>query len=936
MRVEQFALYREDVRDLVELTVGKMDLYLIAAALLVDRTIVMICKQNEAFPSWSPEWAVTLNGMSLASGVFYLLLCLWLALYASISAQSFGARILTQFVRIPFATPEQLARVTRTAQDFEGQNTDNLLRVPIIGASPGQGLTRISEVTSGRPTATTAGRPTAATEPARDSTATGIVDTSGWNLLPLEMLQHIQLYRRVQLNWQAYDAYARVCLFLGASSLLYSCLYWSLGQFLQLARAPVPALGVGIIFASCQMLLCKLDLRMNRTDTFWICLLLALTPIFTTWGLLLHQENIASKGELAPIWHLAMSLCGVFAHLLHALVAIFTLWSAWPDTVNDQGALLPNRFKSSLYLDVFGWLLNTASQPLSGGPPAVRAIRRVTRLVSSSIRRSTTSGSISFADEADSHRSSEMLRTGSTLHGSTNIMSLALPECDEEALNSAPTAASNSMYVQRRVERSALALPTSRPPTPRNTPDDTSPDAVMREPSIEVNPGPSLARQVSHTSQVSSISVSEDLQREFARFFPQSLMPTQPQESNFGGHEAVSLVQMLGSTLPHTAAPSTFAPAPPTSISDKVDQPGEIPWSAFKHGTVVIISLWILTTLQVVLSVVMGWEVTKQADDPHQEGTNASRPDLLLARSSCRVLAGRHGPSDVMLGSVQNTWQQVLASAGGIVAGQLEEALGSRRLLSAEGACSLSRPLRDVSLACRAAGSSRQCVAALLDRGGQEVTLCRLSRRGASLVARRWAVLRLPPGRPPLVALAAGWPLARGSGHSRLGGLRVYGRDTAGALLTFRGVSRRDGQGGSSPCSLVPELELEPPSRAGVSEVSSTSLGLLDGTLAPLEEEHLFSVGPLLLSLRARGFSEEACSSRGCSVGAAARGRLSVLGDVEVRAWDFVSGRRVHWRERSADERTSGLLAAAAAGGPWARVVLEALCRAGGDPSEAT
>ncbi|OLQ00313.1 putative GTP-binding protein EngB [Symbiodinium microadriaticum] len=47
MRVAQFRLYREDVRDLVELTVGKMDLYLVSSALLIDRTTVMITKANE-------------------------------------------------------------------------------------------------------------------------------------------------------------------------------------------------------------------------------------------------------------------------------------------------------------------------------------------------------------------------------------------------------------------------------------------------------------------------------------------------------------------------------------------------------------------------------------------------------------------------------------------------------------------------------------------------------------------------------------------------------------------------------------------------------------------------------------------------------------------------------------------------------------------------
>ena len=97
-----------DVRDLVELTVAKMDLYLIAAALLIDRLMMMVCKQHEALPTGSPAWAVALNALSLTAGVFYLVLALWLAMYASISAQSFGARLLTQFVRLPVPSLDQM------------------------------------------------------------------------------------------------------------------------------------------------------------------------------------------------------------------------------------------------------------------------------------------------------------------------------------------------------------------------------------------------------------------------------------------------------------------------------------------------------------------------------------------------------------------------------------------------------------------------------------------------------------------------------------------------------------------------------------------------------------------------------------------------------------------------------------------------------------
>merc|ERR1719223_1488678 len=100
------------------------------------------------------------------------------------------------------------------------------------------------------------------------------------NLLPTAMLDHISLYRRVQLNWQAYDAYARVSLFCGANAVLYCCLYWCLGEFLQKSEsAQLPAIGVAAIFATCQLVLSRLDLRLRRRETVMLGVIVFITPL---------------------------------------------------------------------------------------------------------------------------------------------------------------------------------------------------------------------------------------------------------------------------------------------------------------------------------------------------------------------------------------------------------------------------------------------------------------------------------------------------------------------------------------------------------------------------------------------------------------------------------------------------------------------------------
>eukprot|EP00435_Cladocopium_sp_Y103_P026680 s3170_g6.t1 len=76
------------------------------------------------------------------------------------------------------------------------------------------------------------------------------------------------------------------------------------------------------------------------------------------------QRRLKSKPwKMASL--LLMNFCAITAHVLHTIVAYMVLMAAWPDANHhDEEALLPGKFRSTLYLDVFGWLLN----PTGPGP----------------------------------------------------------------------------------------------------------------------------------------------------------------------------------------------------------------------------------------------------------------------------------------------------------------------------------------------------------------------------------------------------------------------------------------------------------------------------------------------------------------------------------------------------------------------------------------
>ncbi|CAL1164787.1 unnamed protein product [Cladocopium goreaui] len=106
MQLKRFALFRDDVRDLVTLTVDRMDVYHLIGALFMKFCIIVFCKGR--IQASAPPFVLQLFQLSNACAFMYLLLAVWLSMHASIASHSFGVKMLTRFVRLPIPTQKQL------------------------------------------------------------------------------------------------------------------------------------------------------------------------------------------------------------------------------------------------------------------------------------------------------------------------------------------------------------------------------------------------------------------------------------------------------------------------------------------------------------------------------------------------------------------------------------------------------------------------------------------------------------------------------------------------------------------------------------------------------------------------------------------------------------------------------------------------------------
>eukprot|EP00425_Heterocapsa_triquetra_P032607 CAMPEP_0195103932 /NCGR_PEP_ID=MMETSP0448-20130528/72802_1 /TAXON_ID=66468 /ORGANISM="Heterocapsa triquestra, Strain CCMP 448" /LENGTH=173 /DNA_ID=CAMNT_0040139689 /DNA_START=89 /DNA_END=606 /DNA_ORIENTATION=- len=127
-RIRQAQLWREDVKDIIGLTSVKMDTYMLVNAVQLGFCVMAFCEGRLA--AGTPTWLIGAHTLSLAGAFMYLLMSVWYAMHACITAKSYEVRLLTQHVRLPVPTWAQLEGARTYMSGFEKVNPSQMLRVP--------------------------------------------------------------------------------------------------------------------------------------------------------------------------------------------------------------------------------------------------------------------------------------------------------------------------------------------------------------------------------------------------------------------------------------------------------------------------------------------------------------------------------------------------------------------------------------------------------------------------------------------------------------------------------------------------------------------------------------------------------------------------------------------------------------------------------------
>lgn len=308
MRVQEVALYREDIRDLFGVTVQKMDNYLIVNTLMLGFCISLLYAVE--LQLGTPDWIRWMWTLSMSGAMLFLLLSIWLCLHASITAQSLVVRLLTQWLRLPVPNSTEIAQYAAKFQDYE-KNANMLLRLPALGVAQQQVLPHPDIVPR-------------------------ILDLSGNHL----QKTHLHLFRQLARSWRGYDAYARVCMIMGTNQLLQALGHLSIAKMFLVNEDMFACLFVVITMHSLSLIHFKLNitptLEQHRAMTF----LLGAPPVTTfVAACLWYYERWTAADTLA-----------VFAVFIHLVWICFVLTLA----MEDEGGMPKNFTQVGLSADIVG------------------------------------------------------------------------------------------------------------------------------------------------------------------------------------------------------------------------------------------------------------------------------------------------------------------------------------------------------------------------------------------------------------------------------------------------------------------------------------------------------------------------------------------------------------------------------------------------------
>lgn len=356
-RIEQADLWREDVEDIIELTSVKMDTYLIVNAIQLLFTMLLFAEGRIAVGT--PTWLVGCHTLSIAGAFMYLLMSVWFAVHASVTAKGYGVRLLTQLVRLPVPSWAQLESARTYGSSFEKAPTKQMFRVPFAFGTQENVLRESAASSSSASQSQGASQEPGSSMPQGATRSADLWGLEGRGDLIYELdgrvrtdgraLKHLQCVKEVRTYWQSYDAFSRVAMSMGTNQLIMGLSYYVIAWVLVSNKDVAAALFVILVFMVVACSLISLDMSLTALEYRTTCALVSAGPLFAFFGAqqwrLMTTNGFRNSHAFAPL-----------PYATTAAWLMLLLYISKVGKVHEGKSALPTGFRSVMYIDIFGWV----------------------------------------------------------------------------------------------------------------------------------------------------------------------------------------------------------------------------------------------------------------------------------------------------------------------------------------------------------------------------------------------------------------------------------------------------------------------------------------------------------------------------------------------------------------------------------------------------
>ncbi|CAK0799193.1 unnamed protein product [Prorocentrum cordatum] len=214
-----------------------------------------------------PGWLMGLFMVNIAGCYVYLGLTMWLAMHASLRAETSATHMLTRFVRLPIPANWMLDRARKLLASYEEQNLREVFRIPFFRHRRGNSGNDDDVGDEGAIKRTRGGAAHLGDDvPAWYKKEKAVDRNFAQETMPLQARsgsncpQHFEVFREMQQEWWPYDVYARLSLFLAFMHLTSTYCFHQLGHHFAETRS-VFAVGCVILPVTIlQQLILTLDI----------------------------------------------------------------------------------------------------------------------------------------------------------------------------------------------------------------------------------------------------------------------------------------------------------------------------------------------------------------------------------------------------------------------------------------------------------------------------------------------------------------------------------------------------------------------------------------------------------------------------------------------------------------------------------------------------